>query len=90
MKKLGDKDWKVRKEGQENLEALLQQNNNRVKLEGLYDLIAAMKPRLTDPNKGVARAYINFCGKLVEAIGKDFKPQAKIILYPLITNLSDK
>lgn len=78
MKKITDpKDWKNRKEGLESLEKLLNENNNRIKIDGLYDLIAALKARLSDSNKSIVRGYIGFVGKFAEACGKDIKNQAK-------------
>jgi cytoskeleton-associated protein 5 len=90
LKKMGDAQWKTRKEGLDALESLLTSNNNRISSNNLHDLVACLKQRLNDPNKSLARGFITFVGKFVEACGKDVKQYSKTLLTPLISNLSDK
>ncbi|KRX07362.1 Armadillo-type fold [Pseudocohnilembus persalinus] len=84
------KDWKKRKEGLDKLLKVLNDNSNRIKLDGLYDLVNALKVRIQDSNKSVARAYLGFIGTFAEACGKDIKMHCKLLLPPVISNLSDK
>lgn len=90
MKKLNDPDWKVRREGIDNLDGILASNNYRVCLNGLIDLISILKARLIEKNKNLSKGFILFTGKLAESVGKDIKPYAKTLLIPLMSNLSDK
>ena len=90
IKSLGNTDWRVRKEGLDQLEALLTANKNRISPNGLQDLIVALKTRLTDSNKALARGTINFVGRLTGALGKDIQRYSKTLIPPLISNLSDK
>lgn len=90
LKKLNDADWKVRREGIDNLEVLLVGNNSRVSLSGLGDLISTLKARLIEKNKNLSKGFIVFTGHLAESVGKDIKIHAKTLLLPLIGNLSDK
>jgi len=41
--KLNNGDWKIRKEGIDAIDLLLTQNNNKIKLDGLYDFISVLK-----------------------------------------------
>lgn len=85
-----NKDWKKRKEGCEDLMKIMSQNNNRIKTDGLYDLINAIKARLSDSNKSVVRMYLGFVGTFAKACGTPIKTHAKLLIPPLINNLSDK
>lgn len=88
LPKLSDGNWKVRKEGLDGLELLLTQSNNRIKID--YDLITALKTRINDPNKSLAKGFLTFSGRFVVACGKDIKPHCKAMLASVIGNLSDK
>lgn len=66
LKKLGDNNWKERKDALEELEKVLTANNSRIKLDGLYDLIAALKPRLADSNKTLVKGFLAFIGRFCE------------------------
>lgn len=90
LKKLNDPDWKVRREGIDNLEVLLVGNNSRVSINGLGELISTLKARLIEKNKNLSKGFIVFTGHLAESVGKDMKIHAKTLLLPLIGNLSDK
>ena len=78
--KLNNGDWKIRKEGIDAIELLLTQNNNKIKLDGLYDFISVLKSKINDPNKTLVKIFITFAGRFVEACGKDIKNHCKPIL----------
>ena len=44
LKKLSDKDWKIRKEGLEALEDLLKSKGNRINCNSLHEFIGLLKP----------------------------------------------
>lgn len=88
--KLNNGDWKIRKEGIDAIELLLTQNNNKIKLDGLYDFISVLKSKINDPNKTLVKIFITFAGRFVEACGKDIKNHCKPILLSIISHLSDK
>ena len=90
IKKLNDPDWKVRREGIDNLDSILANSNYRVSMNGLLDLISVLKARLIEKNKNLSKGFILFTGKLAESVGKDIRPHAKTLLIPLMSNLSDK
>lgn len=90
VKILGNTDWKIRKEGLDQLEQLLASNNNRILPNGLNELVNALKSRLADPNKALVKGFINFVGKLTVALGKDIQRYSKTLVHALMGNLSDK
>jgi len=89
-KKLTDNDWKVRKEGLDALDGLVNQANGRILPNGLYDLVAILKTRLNENNKSQAKSFISFVGKFATALGPGAKVHAKVLVPELIRNLSDK
>lgn len=54
-KKLGDSQWKIRKEGFDELDAVIAKANNRIQIAGLFDLLALLKQSLSESNKGLQR-----------------------------------
>lgn len=88
--KLTNNDWKIRKEGLENLEELLKVNQYRIKCDGLLDFWPILKARIIDSNKSIVRGFVPFTAKFFEAAGKDIKMHAKDLVRALIQNLSDK
>ena len=90
IKVLTSADWRVRKEGHDQLEQLLNSNNNRISPNGLHDLVNALKSRLSDPNKALVKSFIGFISKLTGALGKDIQRYSKTLITPLISCLSDK
>jgi len=82
--------WQLRKEGIESLDALLNQNQHRVLMNGLIDLITALKSRINDPNKSLCKLFISFTAHLVESAGKDIRMHSKVLILSLIEVLADK
>mmetsp|Transcript_38603 Transcript_38603/g.34302 ORF Transcript_38603/g.34302 Transcript_38603/m.34302 type:complete len:614 (+) Transcript_38603:797-2638(+) len=90
IKKLSDKDWKVRNEAIESLDQILTQSHNRIQTNGLYEFVNVLKTRLNDNNKSQLKLVLPFIGKFGAAMGPGAKTYAKIILPELLRNLSDK
>lgn len=67
------KDWKVRKKGGDDVEAILREAKMRIENNGLGDLMDAMKAGMKDPNKAVVKAFIILLGLLADALGSAIK-----------------
>ncbi|KAJ3412335.1 Microtubule-associated protein, microtubule dynamics during spindle orientation [Chytridiales sp. JEL 0842] len=87
--KLGDANWKIRKEGLDEVAAIIESTNKRMK-SNLGDLIPALKARLSDANKNLAMNTVEIVGNLAIAVGKPFDRHAKQILSPMATLLGDQ
>jgi len=90
LRKLLDNDWKVRKEGLDNLDTIVTLTGCRILPNGLNELVGILKSRLSDNNKSQAKSFISFIGKLATSLGPDAKVYTKVLLPELIKNLSDK
>ena len=53
-------------------------------------LMNSLKERMSEPYKTLAKSFIILVGKLASAMGEDFKQYSKLIIQPLMYNLSDK
>lgn len=58
LKKITNNDWKLAKEGIDELEGLLTSNNNRISPNGLGELINVLKSKLAISNKSLSRGFI--------------------------------
>ena len=85
--KCNDSNWKIRKDGAEALENCIQ--NKIIYSNNIGELVEILKNKLNDPNKNVLKAYISLSGKFAESC-KDFKLYGKMLIIPLLNNLSDK
>jgi cytoskeleton-associated protein 5 len=89
---LGDGNWKNRKEGLDQLQAIINSTNKKIKMgsgNAIHDLMVEMKARLGDSNKNLVMLSLDIVGSLAESIGKDFDKQAKYISQYVITCLTD-
>ena len=73
MEQFKNKDWKIRKKGGDDVEALLREAKMRIEPNGLNDLMDAMKNGMKDSNKAVVKVFIALLGLLAEAIGAPIK-----------------
>lgn len=90
LKKFMDPDWKIQKEGIDEVERLLA-NNPKIHINNLGEFVNCLKNGLKDKkNKNLLRNYVNLLGKFAEASGKDFLINGKQILPHLLSSLSDK
>ena len=81
---------KTRQEAKDAIDQILANANNRIQPIGLGPLISALKTRMNEPCKNLAKGFITLVGNLAIAMGQGCKQYAKIILPPLICNLADK
>ena len=80
----------AREEAKNALEKILVSANNCIQPIGLSPLINALKGRMNEPAKNLAKGFIALVGNLATALGSGFKQYIKIILQPLMWNLADK
>ena len=90
IKKLGDSNWKARKEGLNEIENILDSSNTRIFPTGLETLVKSMIARINDPNKSIVRQSLLLSGKFAIALGSESKIYAKLFLPAIITCLADK
>ena len=88
--KLSDSDWKVRKDGLEDLEEILDKSGKKILPNGLEELFKSLKARLEDSNKSIIRNTLSVIAKLAECLGIESQNFNKIIVPPLLANLADK
>ena len=90
ISKLADNSMKHRQEAKDAIEKILAAANNRIQPTGLNALMGALKGRMNEPCKNLGKAFITLVGNLALAMGSGCKQYSKIILKPLMFNLSDK
>ncbi len=73
MEQFKNKDWKIRVKGGEDVEAILRDAKMRIEVNGLNELMDALKNGMKDSNKAVVKKYIQLLGTMAEAIGPDVK-----------------
>ena len=90
LKKVSDPDWKVRKEGLEDVEGILESSHMRIQPSGLETLVKSLVSRLADPNKSLVRQTLALSAKFASALGQDSKIFARQLLPAIIICLADK
>lgn len=90
LAKLTDGNWKVRKEGLDDIENILEKNGKRVLVNGLDDMFKSLKAKLEDANKSIVRSTLGLVNKLVESMGPEIKVYNSYIVPGLLANLGDK
>eukprot|EP01022_Parablepharisma_sp_SALTPOND_P013285 TRINITY_DN1767_c0_g1_i1.p1 TRINITY_DN1767_c0_g1~~TRINITY_DN1767_c0_g1_i1.p1 ORF type:complete len:1819 (+),score=240.94 TRINITY_DN1767_c0_g1_i1:2754-8210(+) len=90
LNNISDPGIKVRQEAKEQLERLINSANGRIQANNLSPLINALKGRMNEPCKTLAKGFISLVGNVAAAMGAGFKQYSKIIIQPLIGNLGDK
>jgi cytoskeleton-associated protein 5 len=89
LDKLGDAQWKVRKEGLDEVSAIVEATNKRMK-PNVGELVPALKARLSDANKNLAMNAVEIVGNIAVAVGKPFDRHARQILSSMATLLGDQ
>lgn len=87
ISKLGDANWKERKEGAEELLAILEANS-RLK-PSLSDVGNALKARYTDSNMQVKSMCLDALAKIASGMNKGFEPHTRTFVAPVTQVLSD-
>ena len=90
IKKISDKNWKVRKEALDEIESILNAAGMRIQTTGSEKIFKALKERMNDPNKSLVRQSLSLTGKMAEALGSDCSKFTKSMVPKLISNLADK
>ena len=90
MEQFKNKDWKIRKKGGDDVEAILRDSKMRIEPNGLNELMENIKILMKDPNKAVVKVFISLLGLLADAIGSQIKLYTKKCFVPMLNNLSDK
>ena len=86
---LADKNWKIRGEALEQVQAALKECKGRIQ-PNLGDLASALKDRLGDSNKILVATTLAILAGIAEAMGDAFKRHVSIYLPPIYSNLADQ
>ncbi|XP_009006284.1 cytoskeleton-associated protein 5 isoform X2 [Callithrix jacchus] len=85
--KIGDKNWKIRKEGLDEVAGII--NEAKFIQPNIGELPTALKGRLNDSNKILVQQTLNILQQLAVAMGPNIKQHVKNLGIPVITVLGD-
>ncbi|XP_053923572.1 cytoskeleton-associated protein 5 isoform X2 [Cuculus canorus] len=85
--KIGDKNWKIRKEGLDEVTSII--NEAKFIQPNIGELPAALKSRLNDSNKILVQQTLSILQQLATAMGPNIKQYVKNLGIPVITVLGD-
>ncbi|XP_076978318.1 cytoskeleton-associated protein 5-like isoform X2 [Tamandua tetradactyla] len=84
---IGDKNWKIRKEGLDEVAGII--NEAKFIQPNIGELPTALKGRLNDSNKILVQQTLNILQQLAVAMGSNIKQHVKNLGIPVITVLGD-
>ncbi|NXC96613.1 CKAP5 protein, partial [Certhia familiaris] len=87
VSKIGDKNWKIRKEGLDEVTSII--NEAKFIQPNIGELPAALKGRLNDSNKILVQQTLSILQQLAAAMGPNIKQYVKNLGIPVITVLGD-
>ncbi|KAM6360444.1 cytoskeleton-associated protein 5 isoform 1-T4 [Alca torda] len=87
VSKIGDKNWKIRKEGLDEVASII--NDAKFIQPNIGELPAALKGRLNDSNKILVQQTLSILQQLATAMGPNIKQHVKNLGIPVITVLGD-
>ncbi|XP_009893957.1 PREDICTED: cytoskeleton-associated protein 5 isoform X3 [Charadrius vociferus] len=87
VSKIGDKNWKIRKEGLDEVTSII--NDAKFIQPNIGELPAALKSRLNDSNKILVQQTLSILQQLATAMGPNIKQHVKSLRIPVITVLGD-
>ncbi|KAG7269929.1 hypothetical protein CRUP_017674 [Coryphaenoides rupestris] len=87
VSKIGDKNWKIRKEGLDEAAAII--SEAKFITANIGELSLALKARLNDSNKILVQQTLTMLQQLATAIGPGLKQHIKPLGIPIITVLGD-
>ncbi|KAM4779321.1 cytoskeleton-associated protein 5 isoform 2-T5 [Cyanocitta cristata] len=87
VSKIGDKNWKIRKEGLDEVTSII--NEAKFIEPNIGELPAALKGRLNDSNKILVQQTLSILQQLATAMGPNIKQYVKNLGIPVITVLGD-
>ncbi|NXJ65537.1 CKAP5 protein, partial [Rostratula benghalensis] len=87
VSKIGDKNWKIRKEGLDEVTSII--NDAKFIQPNIGELPTALKNRLNDSNKILVQQTLSILQQLATAMGPNIKQHVKNLGIPVITVLGD-
>ncbi|NXT12712.1 CKAP5 protein, partial [Prunella fulvescens] len=87
VSKIGDKNWKIRKEGLDEVTSII--NEAKFIQPNIGELPTALKGRLNDSNKILVQQTLSILQQLATAMGPNIKQYVKNLGIPVITVLGD-
>ncbi|XP_030586648.1 cytoskeleton-associated protein 5 isoform X3 [Archocentrus centrarchus] len=87
VSKIGDKNWKIRKEGLDEVAAII--SEAKFIMANIGELPLALKGRLSDSNKILVQQTLTILQQLATAMGPGLKQHVKALGIPIITVLGD-
>ncbi|XP_047451779.1 cytoskeleton-associated protein 5 isoform X2 [Mugil cephalus] len=87
VSKIGDKNWKIRKEGLDEAAAVI--SEAKFITSNLGELPLALKGRLGDSNKILVQQTLSILQQLATAMGPGLKQHVKALGFPVITVMGD-
>uniref|UniRef100_A0A7M4F8P3 Cytoskeleton associated protein 5 n=1 Tax=Crocodylus porosus TaxID=8502 RepID=A0A7M4F8P3_CROPO len=87
VSKIGDKNWKIRKEGLDEVASII--NDAKFIQPHIGELPAALKSRLNDSNKILVQQTLSILQQLAIAVGPNIRQHVKNLGFPIITVLGD-
>uniref|UniRef100_A0A8C6Y5Z4 Cytoskeleton associated protein 5 n=1 Tax=Naja naja TaxID=35670 RepID=A0A8C6Y5Z4_NAJNA len=87
ISKIGDKNWKIRKEGLDEVTNIV--NEAKFIQPNIGELAPALKSRLNDSNKILVQQTLTILQQLATAMGPNIKQHVKNLGIPIITILGD-
>uniref|UniRef100_A0A3B4ZCJ9 Cytoskeleton associated protein 5 n=1 Tax=Stegastes partitus TaxID=144197 RepID=A0A3B4ZCJ9_9TELE len=87
VSKIGDKNWKIRKEGLDEVAAII--SEAKFVTANIGELPLALKGRLNDSNKILVQQTLTILQQLATAMGPGLKQHVKSLGIPVITVLGD-
>ncbi|XP_013885628.1 cytoskeleton-associated protein 5 isoform X2 [Austrofundulus limnaeus] len=87
VSKIGDKNWKIRKEGLDEAAAII--SEAKFITANLGELPVALRGRLSDSNKILVQQTLSILQQLAAALGPGLRHQVKALGFSIITVLGD-
>ncbi|XP_026559561.1 cytoskeleton-associated protein 5 [Pseudonaja textilis] len=87
ISKIGDKNWKIRKEGLDEVTNII--NEAKFIQPNIGELAPALKSRLNDSNKILVQQTLTILQQLATAMGPNIKQHVKNLGIPILTILGD-
>ncbi|XP_038619954.1 cytoskeleton-associated protein 5 isoform X1 [Tachyglossus aculeatus] len=87
VSKIGDKNWKIRKEGLDEVTSII--NEAKFIQPNIGELATALKGRLNDSNKILVQQTLSILQQLAIAMGPNIKQHVKSLGIPILTVLGD-
>ena len=86
---LNDNLVEKRQEAKEALEKIFSSASNKILPIGLMPLMIALKGRIDDPCKKLAKQFTTLIGNIALAIGSEFSAYSEVIIKPLLFAVTD-